>query len=115
MRDASNATLLLAATALGIAAALLLERRRRRRHRRPPIALDARYRHCELSTSEIKAKLPHGVALADLELHPSTSRTAHYDIARAKRIFDMYGCVVVRGLNRQYVDEIRAHADATFD
>ena len=50
-----------------------------------------------------------------MELHPSTSRTARYDITRAKRIFDMYGCVVVRGLNRQYVEEIRAHADATFE
>ena len=55
------------------------------------------------------------MALADLELHPSIARTARYDIFRAKRIFDTYGCVVVRGLNRQYVDEIRAHADATFE
>ena len=48
------------------------------------------------------------------ELHPPTRAPRATD-TRAKRIFDMYGCVVVRGLNRQYVEEIRAHADATFE
>jgi hypothetical protein len=84
-------------------------RRRQQRPTKSQLSLDPRYQHCSLSADDIKAQLPTNVTVADLELH------APYDSAKAKRIYDKYGCVVVRGLTRAYVDEIRAHADDAFD
>ncbi len=103
-----------AAAACGAAAAvgLLIIRHIRRLSSPPlpnPLNLDPRYQHCSLSTSEIKAQLPTNVTVADLELHPP------YDKAAAKRIYDKYGCVVARGLNRAHVEDIRNHADGAFE
>jgi len=100
-----------AACGTAVAIALILHRRRRRLRATSsqPLRLDSRYRHCSLSPDDVKVQLPKDVSIADLELHPP------YDVARARRIYDKYGCIIARGLSRAYVDEIREHADGAFE
>ena len=102
---------LVAACGTAVAIALILRRRRRRLRATSsqPLRLDSRYRHCSLSPDDVKVQLPKDVSIADLELHPP------YDVARARRIYDKYGCIIARGLSRAYVDEIREHADGAFE
>ena len=49
---------------------------------------------------------PAGVCVADLEMDADA-----LDVARAKAIYEEFGCLVVRGLNLGYVDKIQSHAD----
>jgi hypothetical protein len=98
-----------AACGTAVAIALILHRRRLRATSSQPLRLDSRYRHCSLSPDDVKVQLPKDVSIADLELHPP------YDVARARRIYDKYGCIIARGLSRAYVDEIREHADGAFE
>ena len=106
-----------------IAAAAVLHRRRRRLALRREL-IDATerasgpqqlhkweeqsYVHCATPAEELKRRLP-SPTVADIEM-----RADQLDLARAKRIYDEHGVLVVRGLNLKYVDEIRGHADDLF-
>ena len=56
-----------------------------------------------------RPSLPKGLSLQDIEMDVSA-----IDLAKAKKIYDEYGCLVVRGLNRAHVESIRTHAEDIF-
>lgn len=70
---------------------------------------DLSYVHTSKSAAQIKATLPSKVSVADLEMSCD-----QLDLARAKAIYEEYGCIVIRGLNRKYCDDISAHAGQAF-
>lgn len=56
------------------------------------------------STGAAKAYDFSHLSVSDLEV-----QAQHLDIEKALSIYQDHGCVVVRGLNREYVNEIKEH------
>lgn len=69
----------------------------------------ARYIH----QTPLRRYLSSSITIQDLEMNVADLHTDD-SLERAKHIYDQFGCLIVRGLNEQYVANISQHADAIF-
>ena len=74
----------------------------------PTCNLTESYVHTERAARALKDSLPKGITVKDLEL-PATAEPG-----AARRIFEEYGVVIVRGLQFHYADAIARAAQAAF-